>query len=52
MLLSSPKAGCHLALPSGDFQLAVAFRVVLLLTPRQHVLRGDGAGGTVQADAY
>lgn len=39
-----------LALLSGGFQLAVAFRVDLLLTPRQHVLRRDVAGGTVQAD--
>ena len=35
---------------SGGFQLAVAFRVDLLLTARQHVLRRDVAGGTVQAD--
>ena len=39
-----------LALLSGGFQLAVAFRVDFLLTPRQHVLRRDVAGGTVQAD--
>src|SRR6202034_3734067 len=39
-----------LALLSGGFQLAVAFRVDLRLTPRQHVLRRDVAGGTVQAD--
>jgi hypothetical protein len=39
-----------LALLPGGFQLAVAFRVDLLLTPRQHVLRRDVAGGTVQAD--
>src|SRR5229473_3105353 len=39
-----------LALLSGCFQLAVAFRVDLLLTPRQHVLRREVAGGTVQAD--
>ena len=38
-----------LALLSGGFQLAVALRVDLLLTPRQHVLRRDVAGGTVQA---
>ena len=35
---------------SGGFQLAVAFRVDLLLTPRQHILRRDVADGTVQAD--
>lgn len=34
----------------GRFQLAVAFQVDLLLPPRQHVLRRDIAGGTVQAD--
>jgi hypothetical protein len=39
-----------LALLCGGFQLAVAFRVDLLLTTRQHVLRRDLAGGTVQAD--
>ena len=39
-----------LTLLSGGFQLAVAFRVDVLLTPRQHVLRRDVAGGTVQAD--
>ena len=39
-----------MALLPGSFQLAVAFRVDLLLTPRQHVLRRDVAGGTVQAD--
>jgi hypothetical protein len=39
-----------LALPSGGFQLAVAFRVDLLMTPGQHVLRRDVAGGAVQAD--
>jgi hypothetical protein len=39
-----------LALLSGGFQLAVAFRVDFLLTPRQHVFRRDVAGGTVQAD--
>jgi len=38
-----------LTLLSGGFQLAVALRVDLLLTPRQHVLRRDVAGGTVQA---
>ena len=32
------------------FQLAVAFSVDLVLTPRQHLLRRDVAGGTVQAD--
>ena len=36
-------AGGTLALLSGGFQLAVAFRVDLLLTPRQHVLRRGGA---------
>src|SRR5271156_4417556 len=35
-----------LALLSGAFQLAVAFRVDFLLTPRQHVLRRDVADGT------
>ena len=39
-----------LALLSGGFQLAVAFRVDFLLTPRQHILRRDVADGTVQAD--
>ena len=39
-----------LTLLSGGFQLAVAFRVDLLLTPRQHVPRRDVSGGTVQAD--
>ena len=39
-----------LALLSSGFQLAVPFRVDLLLTPRQHVLQRDVAGGTVQAD--
>src|SRR3974390_3058877 len=39
-----------LALLASLFQLAVAFRVDLLLTPRQHVLRRDVAGGTVQAN--
>jgi hypothetical protein len=39
-----------LALLSGGFQLAVAFRVDFLLTPGQHVLRRDVARGTVQAD--
>lgn len=38
-----------LALLSGGFQLAVAFRVDFLLTPRQHILRRDVADGTVQA---
>src|SRR5579863_8964146 len=38
-----------LALLSGGFQLAVAFRD-FLLTPRQHFLRRDVADGTVQAD--
>src|SRR6202167_616446 len=39
-----------LALLSGGFQLAVAFGVDFLLTPRQHILRRDVADGTVQAD--
>ena len=39
-----------LALLSGGFQFAVAFRVDFLLTPRQHILRRDVADGTVQAD--
>ena len=39
-----------LPLLPGRFQLAVAFRVNLLLPPRQHVVRRDVAGGTVQAD--
>src|SRR5579863_2191489 len=39
-----------MALLSGGFQLAVAFRVDLMLTPRQHVLRRDVASSTVQAD--
>jgi len=39
-----------LALLCGGFQLAVAFRVDFLLTPRQHILRRDVADGTVQAD--
>jgi hypothetical protein len=39
-----------LVLLSGSFQLAVPFRVDLLLTPRQCVLRRDVADGTVQAD--
>jgi hypothetical protein len=39
-----------LALLSRGFQLAVAFCVDLRLSPRQHVLRRDVAGGTVQAD--
>ena len=39
-----------LALLPGGFQLAVAFRVDFLLTPRQHILRRDVADGTVQAD--
>ena len=40
----------HSARFRAGFQLAVAFCVDLLLTPRQHVLRRDVAGGTVQAD--
>jgi hypothetical protein len=39
-----------LPLLPGRFQLAVAFRVNLLLAPRQHVLRRDLAGGAVQSD--
>jgi hypothetical protein len=39
-----------LTLLSGGFQLAVAVSLDLLLTSRQHVLRRDMAGGTVQAD--
>ena len=39
-----------LALLPGGFQLAVPFRVDLLLPPRQHVLRRDVARGAVQAD--
>jgi len=39
-----------LALLSGGFQFAVAFRVDFLLTPRQHILRRDVADGTAQAD--
>ena len=39
----------NLALFSGRLQLPVAFRVDLLLSPRQHVLWRDVAGGTVQA---
>jgi len=39
-----------LALLSGGIQLAVAVGIDLLLTPRQHILRRDVAGGTVQAD--
>jgi hypothetical protein len=35
-----------LALLSGGFQLAVVFRVDLLPTPRQHILRRGVAGGT------
>src|ERR1700752_4885680 len=35
-----------LALLSGGFQLAVAFRVDFLLTPRQHILRRDVADGS------
>ena len=50
MDLDRPIEAATLALLSGGFQLAVAFGVDLLLTPRQHVLRRDVAGGTVQAD--
>jgi len=39
-----------LTLLSGSFQLAVAFRLNLLLTPRQHVPRCDVADGAVQPD--
>src|SRR6202008_4968908 len=41
-----------LALLSGGFQLAVAFRVDFLLTPRQHILRSAVAEGIVQAEVF
>src|SRR3954449_1352923 len=39
-----------LPLLSGRFPLAVTFGVDLLLSPRQHILRCDVAGGAVQTD--